>query len=404
MSALALCLSLLQDPRIERVEFAAGDVHRPLRWAPMWVTVSSESGFVGALEADSDYNIVTAVPLKLAPGGRASVLLPALEPEHVKAGTSKVAVKRERARAERAIVVAESMEAPAGVHVSVRSLEVIEELKRSPESLSEAADRVEQRAPTDLAGVKVLPVPEAVDPGLWSLAPEAGWSGSVRSGLVYLALIGAALAMGVFAIRSVPWRRRAAGAACAAALGLGVWLVPGGALSLEVRSVRIEPDRVEIQYWFLRAGIGGVYDAQFPKLVKPVFPTAGGARAPFRLTYDGGRTNVTGLVLEAGQSMAFGTWESAAGASGNPMRDVIRVKGGVARATGPCLQPWDRAWASAAPGPEAPSREYEAFKDRVGKDGLFGIVEGEVWGGGGVRARGLGEVRKLDRILIWRKP
>jgi len=87
-AVLLLLLALQGDPKIEAVERVAGDVNRPLQWAPLKVTLSSSAGYSGDVVVRSDFNFVVAREVRLAPGGKATVMLASMDPKEVAAGAT----------------------------------------------------------------------------------------------------------------------------------------------------------------------------------------------------------------------------------------------------------------------------------------------------------------------------
>lgn len=323
MNALLLLVLLQADPAIEQVERLSGDVRRPLLWTALKVTVSSAAGFDGRVEALSSFNVRTAVAVKLAPGGRQTLLLPALDPEAVTAGKTRQEVPGASARADRIVLVDDSLPFAAElastekVHVKRIRAADLQGIQASGLSQLEAVDvvlvgpwmtRLEapfRRASTLEEARGILEEPPgdafripAVEASLWTRMPDAGWIESKRTGLVYLALVYAALALGLFAAWGrLPRRARLPAALALPLLLLGgsFLLVPGGNLSVTGQGVtaRSGTELWSARLWYLGASLEGDQVLEFPRLVKPVFPTAAGAESPFvLLIQEGDRKSV----------------------------------------------------------------------------------------------------------------
>jgi hypothetical protein len=320
IATLSLLLALQEGPRIESVERLNGDARRPLLWTALRVTVSSASAFEGRVEAQSSFNFRTAVPVRLAAGGRASLVLPAIDPESVIAGGTRIAMPRDLVRAERVALVDRGLPwvagfgAPEGVHVKAIAPEDLAGLPPPGTGILEAADLVlpgnAESARAKLAEAHRPPFRfEAVDAEAWSRAPSAGWVESKRSGLLYLSLAYAGLALGLYAAAGAIPRaiRAAAGLALPVlAAGLGLVLVPSGELTVTCQSILASDGEAwDGRIWFVAAERETERTLEFPRLVKPVFPTAAGAESPFTLVFEGGRTRVEGLVLKPGRPACF---------------------------------------------------------------------------------------------------
>lgn len=416
MNAWLLLVLLQSDPAVEKVERLSGDVRRPLLWTALKVTVSSAAGFDGRVEAWSSFNVRTAVAVKLAPGGRQTLLLPALDPEAVTAGKSRQELPKPGVRAERIVLVDDSLPyagelaSTEKAHVKRVSAGDLQGLQASGLSQLEAVDavlvgpwmtRVEapfRRASTleEARGIVDEPVVEAfripaVEALLWTRMPDAGWIESKRTGLVYLALLYAALALGLFAA----WGRLRRGARLPAALGLPLLLlggsfllVPGGNLSVTGQAVTAHSgtELWNARLWYLGAALEGEQVLDFPRLVKPVFPTTAGAEAPFVLLIQEGRTRVEGLILGPRRRAAFAgvEWGGAAPPAGR--FGIVSFRGGVAE-----------------PADLAQDADVQVWSRWLGPEGVFAFVQDREVSGTDVRASGLAEGRERRPILLKRE-
>lgn len=416
MNVLLLFALLQADPSIEKIERLSGDVQRPLLWTALKVTVSSAAGFDGRVEAWSSFNVRTAVAVKLAPGGRQTLLLPALDPEAVTAGKSRQEVPRAAVRADRIVLVDDSLPFAAELastekaHVKRISVADLQGIQASGLSQLEAVDAVlvgpwmtrleapfrrastleEARGILDEPLVEAFRIP-AVEASLWTRMPDAGWVESKRMGLVYLALVYAALALGLFAAWGrLPRRARFPAAVALPLLLLGgsFVLVPGGNLSVTGQGVTMESGKEywNARLWYLGAALEGEQVLDFPRLVKPVFPTAAGAEASFVLLIQDGRTRVEGLMLGPRRRAAFAGVERGGAVPPAGRFGVVSFHGGVAdpadQAQDPDVQVWSR-W--------------------LDLHGGFAFLRDREVSGTDVRAPGLAEGRERRPILLERR-
>ncbi len=425
IAALALALALQSDPQIEKVERLTGDVNRPLLWVPLKVTVSSAAGFDGDLSAASDFNFRTARRVALAPGGRATVLLPAIDPKEIVAGKTVYRMPRDFVRPDRVVLV-DSRRPYASDLVSTP--QVLYQ-KISPEDyeatwrrgLLEAGEQdlnlLEVVTQEDLekrvASIRESPEAlEAVDRSLWLLAPHDGWMPSKKSWALYFAVVyafAAFMALAVLARRFPKF-----GLACVA--GVAVLGAAGSAALFPRQQVWVVSERVdqvgltgkrEIRLWFVNAAAEVETSIQFPKLVKPVFASSAGTEDPFTIRIEDHGCRVEGLKVGPGRSACFasaGPFEpmptSSADARTISLRRVVLVRDGRAMYLGDDPRgDWEKAEGES---PVHRSPAYDAWGRFVGKNGVIGTEAGDPTATHDVVCPDLADERERPRTYIRR--
>jgi hypothetical protein len=438
--AVLLAVLLQSDPVIEKVERIAGPVQRPLRWAPLAVELHAPAGaWSGDVLVRSGFGFSTARRVELAAGGRARVVLPALDPQAVEAGKSSRRVPRASARADRVVGVeaglpyAVELASDAAVHYVPIAREDLKALLA--QGLLDAFDLVLAADAAGLAGTtEIVAAPtreaaeralalrtrpadriEAVDAAAWSLAPEEGWvPAKRRMALFFAAVYGLAgfAALVTLARRSARW---AAGATAALAiLGAGAYGVcfPRGQLWVResaCEAVPLEGEARISRLWFVGAAAELRTSIEFPRVVKPVFPRSVGAEQPFVLRVgEGPGSRVEELPLPAGGTACFAALEAAAPS----MRPAERVPLPLYRASillanrnrelGD-LRPGDALPSSVAedaPAPRDPA--FQAFRRFVATDCVFGWLEREERPADAERSPDLADARAHPRFFVGR--
>ena len=389
IAALALVLALQSDPQIEKVERLAGDVNRPLLWTPLKIQVSSAAGYDGDLSVRSEFGFQTAKRIQLAAGGRATVILPALDPQEVRAGKTVHKIARDFVRPDRIVLVDGSL-SYAGELTSTSQIlyQKIspEDLEASqPRGLLEAADLIltkggpatKEEAEKAVAALGEPPaVLEAVDRALWPLAPRGGWVPPKRDWALYFATV---YAFSAFVALAVMARRFPKfGLVCVG--GVGVLGMAGYAALFPRHQLWVVSDRLEEEVrthrvWFVNAAADVETSIAFPLLVKPIFPSSGGTDDPFMLRVDDRGCRVEGLKLGPTQSACFG----ATAPLGNkfdpaPLSGAVLVRGGKARFLGDLAAGTPIPASAEGENPVHRSPDYDAWSRFVGKDGLFGVL------------------------------
>jgi hypothetical protein len=428
MSALLwLFLALQSDPQIEKVERLAGDVNRPLLWSPLKVTVSSAGGFDGDLSARSEFGFQTLRRIRLAPGGRATIILPALDPKEVAAGKAVHKMARDFVRPDR-IVLVDTRLAYAAELVSTSQILY---QKISPEDLQstrsrgllEIADLIltkegpatKEDAEKEVAGLGDPPaLLEAVDRTLWPLAPREGWVPPKRDWALYFAVV---YAFSAFVALTVVARRFPRfGLACIG--GVAVLGMAGYGLLFPRHQVWVVCDRAqdvspsgetrEHRVWFVNAAADLETSIAFPRLVKPIFPTSGGTDDPFTLRVDERGCRVEGLKLGPARSACFAGTETLALTKPDLEKVTVALSGAVLVREGrPCFL---GDLSAGAPIPVAADGEnpvhrsagYDAWSRFVGKDGLFGVLSRDATVSHDLECLDLADERERSRLLILR--
>ena len=400
-AALLALLALQADPRIESVERLAGDVNRPLLWTPLKVTVSSASGYDGDLSALSGFGFRTAKKLQLAPGGRATVLLPSIDPQELQAGKYAHKMPRDFVRPDRIVLVDSSLPFASELVSTSRILYqkiAPEDLRATqPRGLLEQADLILTRetCPTKEdaeKAVAALGEPpaalEAVDRALWPTAPSGGWVPTKKTWALYFAVVyalAAFVALAVLARRSPKFGL--AGAAGVAVLGIAgyaalfpryqVW-----AVSDRVEELRPGGETRDFRVWFINAASDVETSLAFPLLVKPIFPTPGGTEEAFTLRIDERGCRVEGLKLGPARGACFGATESGpprkvdSDKAPEALSGTVLVRGGRARFLGDL--PAGAPIPASADGENPVHRNpgFDAWSRVAGRDALFGVRSG----------------------------
>ncbi|HLY72849.1 MAG TPA: hypothetical protein VKU80_01925 [Planctomycetota bacterium] len=428
MSAvLWLLVALQSDPLVEKVERLTGDVNRPLLWTPLKITVSSAAGFSGDLCARSEFGFQTVKSIQLAPGGKATIILPALDAKEVAAGKAVRKMARDFVRPERVVLVDTSLPYAAEL---VSSPETLYQ-KINPEDLQatrsrgllEVADLIltKERAATREdaeKAVAALGEPsarlEAVDRTLWPLAPEEGWVPPKRVWALYFAAVYAFSAFVGLAV--VARRLPKFGLACVG--GVAFLGMAGYALVFPRHQVWVVSDRVrevgptgetrEHRVWFVNAAAEVETAIAFPRLVKPIFPTSAGTDDPFTLRVDERGCRVEGLRLGPNRSACFGGTESVGVTKPDLERlpkalsAAVLIRRGRARYLGDLPA---GAAIPATPEGENPvhrSADFDAWSRFVGPDGLFGVLDRDARSSHDLDGPDLADERERTRSLILR--
>ncbi|MBV8881455.1 MAG: hypothetical protein JO332_15930 [Planctomycetaceae bacterium] len=396
MIALILVLSLQADPLIEKVERVAGDVNRPLLWTPLRITLSSASGYSGDVAARSEFGFSTAKEVRLAAGGRATLLLPAIDPKEVVAGKSVHKMSRDFVRPDHVVLV--DAASPAAAELASTPQVLIQKISRDdlqalrPRGLLEVADLIltketKEEAEQAIAALGEPPAAlEAVDRALWPLSPRDGWVPTKRDWTLFFATV---YAFSAFVALAVLARRYPKfGLVCIAAVALlgmagygllfprsQVWAVGERA---EVRNPGGETR--EFRVWFVHAATELATSMAFPILVKPIFPTSGGTDEPFTIRVDDRGSRVEGLSLGPKRPACFGGTESGTSARADldraplALHAAVLVRGGQGKYLGdvPAGTPIPATADGESPAHRSPG--YDAWSRFVGKDGLYGRV------------------------------
>lgn len=434
MSALlVLLLALQSDPTIESVERIAGDVNRPLHWSPLKVTLRSAAGYRGDVVVRSDFNFSVARVVHLAPGGRATLLLAALDPKDVVAGSTTYKVPEPKVRADHVVLVDARLPYASDLATTPQTLVQrisVEDLEAArPRGLLDAADLIllkESMGPgpglvasTKDDAEKAIaalgdgpPTLEGVDRSLWSGAPREGWVPTKKNWTLYFATVYAFVAFVALAVLAKRFPKF--GLACVAgvaALGMAgygavfpreqVWIVgqsatvvdPGGALQ-------------DLHVWFLNSPLELSTKVGFPRLVKPVFSSTAGSNDPFTIRMGDRGCEVEGLKLGPSVSACFAGVEYPA-TSSDPARalnDAVAVRGGRTRYLGDL--PAGSLPPTTVDGEALHHRSpsYDVWARFVGKDGLLGLLGREETPARDVKAPDLADERDRPRVLIRRLP
>ncbi|HVR82879.1 MAG TPA: hypothetical protein VMU54_01125 [Planctomycetota bacterium] len=400
MSAfLWMILALQIDPEIEKVERLAGDVNRPLLWSPLKVTVSSAAGFDGDLRARSEFGFQTVRRIRLAPGGRATIILPALDPTEVAAGKSVHKMARDFVRPDRVVLVDTRLPYAAEL---VSTSQVLYQ-KISPEDLQstrsrgllEIADLIltdggpatKEDAEKAVAGLGEPPAAlEAVDRTLWPLAPPEGWVPPKRDWALYFAVVYALSAFVALAVLARRFPRFGlaciGGVAILGMAGYGLLFPRHQAWAVCDQAEDVSPLGVtrEHRVWFVNAATDLETVVAFPRLVKPVFPTSGGTDDPFTLRVDERGCRVEGLKLGPNRSACFAGTQSRASTKPDlgkvtvALSDAVLVRDGRPRFLGDLAPGAPIPVTADGENPVHRSPGYDAWSRFVGRDGLFGVL------------------------------
>jgi hypothetical protein len=428
IALLAVLLGLQGDPRIEQVEPIIGNVNRPYLWTPFKVTVSSETGFEGDVVARSGFGFDVARRLSLKAGGRTTVLLPTLNPEEIVAGKTRFKMADTFVRPARIILVDSRLPYAAELvstdQVLFQKISLEDLQKTLPRGLLEAADlvlvqeplgsgvvaRTREEADRAVAAIKEpVPALELMDRAVWPLAPRQRWVPAKRNGTVYFAVVYAFAAFVALTVVAKRFPRFGVAAlAGVAVLGLaGFALFPRSHLWIVSHAAEVTPAAGEAQeqrLWFVQSALGMTSDRiEFPRLVKPVFPSSGGADDPFTIRVDERGCSVEGLRLVPGRAACFGGVEGRAPSPRGALNPALVVRGGRVRFLGPL--------AAGAPVPVEigeggfpPIPPFESWRRFVGNDGLFGVEEGGATTAAQVKSADLVDEVEAPRVFIQRFP
>ncbi len=448
--ALLAALLLHSDPVIEKVERLAGNVRRPLLWAPLAVTLSSGSGFHGDLVARSSFGVDFARPVRLAPGGRIRVLLPALDPVEVLAGGARTPVPADRSGAEVLVAVdarlAYAGELAGGDRVAFQRIDAGDLRELLPLGLLEAFDllllsetsglplgamivagscavaptRAEaERAVAALrpthARIEALDRPSGGRPSLWDLAPRGGWVPAKRDMTLFFATVYAfaGFVTLVAAARRFP-RFAWAGAGALSLVFVAAYLLffPRGQVWVAETSCEVVPregEAAEWRVWFLGAGVGTATRVEFPRLVKPVFAQARGADEPYTVRLEGRGCAVEGLRLGPARTACFAGVETraptarAAPALSVPIRLAWAMIGNRKLRLGDLPAGATPPAEVAEDGPPPRDTDFAAFGWRfVEGDCVFGWLDASDRPALDVRSPDLADARERPRFIVLR--
>jgi hypothetical protein len=405
IAAWVLALALQADPVIEKVEPIVGSVRRPMLWTPLRVTISSPSDFTGDLVARSGFGFSVARAVSIKAGGRDVILLPAIDPAEIRIGRGTFRPSGNVVRPDRIVIVDARLpyasELVSTEKVLVQKVPAEELARLLPRGLLEAADLV--LVPEPVSGGTVAPTREAADravaavvdrpPSLevadravWPLAPRENWVPTKKNWALYFAtvyLFAAFVALTVVAKRFPKFGL--ASVAGVAVVGIaGYAAFPRSQMWIVGQSAEVVSpagDAREHRIWFLQSALELTVDRiEFPRLVKPVFPSAGGTDDAFTIRVDERGCSVEGLKLVPGRAACFGGEEGKPsptmrvdGKVEQPLRSAVIVRSGRAKFLGDLAAgaplPADPGEGGIPPGPE-----FEAWKRFVGGDGLFGVL------------------------------
>jgi hypothetical protein len=382
-SALVFLLLLQGDPQIEKVERLLGNVHRPLLWMPLRVTVASASDFSGDLVAPSKFGFSVARKVRIKAGGREEILLPSLGAAEVVLGQTRFKLPGNLVNPDRIVLV----DARLPYAAELQSTEKIlyqrippEDLENTlPRGLLEAADLILLRegsggcvaATREEAEKAVAEAPEhapcleVVDRAIWTEAPPPGWVPAKKSWTLFFATTYAFAAFVALAV--VAKRFPKFGLFCMgglAALGiLGYRLFPRGQVWIVGQAVNVIPAAgagQEQRIWFVQSAAEiAAAKLDFPRLVKPIFASIGGTEDPFTIRVDDRGSSVEGLKLLPGRPACFGGIERLSTAKEpEGLNGSVVVRAGEVEGGGPV------------------SDKFKAWKRFVGRDGRFGLAGG----------------------------
>lgn len=427
MIAAFLLVLALQDPKIETIERVAGDVNRAVLWTPLKVTVSSAAGYTGDLKVQSNFGFAIARPLQLAAGGRATVIVPALDPKSVSAGATTVDVPRGTQRPDRIVLVDSRLPYASELTSTAQTLYQ----KITPEDLAatrsrgllEAADLILLKesagpgpgfvAPTredaDKA-VAALGTPvaviEAVDRALWPLAPQEGWVPAKKTRALFFATVYAFASFVALAVLARRFPKFALACVLGTALlGIGAYMLlfPLGHVFVVGQSV--DDDGRELRLWFVGSALDLETSIKFPRLVKPLFATSAGTESPFTLVVDEQGCRVDGLQVGPEKMSCFSATEYVAGGKGDvALYGAVRVQGGRAKYVGDLAAGAPLPPVGDGEGPAHRSPGYDAWSRFVGKDGVFGLVEQGDHPSTDLSSPDLADERQQPRARIRRTP
>ena len=169
----------------------------------------------------------------------------------------------------------------------------------------------------------------------------------------------------------------------------GYGLFPRSHMWIVGQTVEVIPPAgaaLEHKVWFIQSALELTpARINFPRLVKPVFPSMGGTDDPFTIRVDDRGCSVEGLKLLPGRSACFGGAESrAATPIGEGLTGTVVLRGGQVEGAAPR------------------SVEFETWKRFLGADGRFGILGRGDRAGGQVLSTDLADERERPPIFIQR--
>lgn len=364
MTLVLLALLAQTDPRIEGVERLTGEIHRPLLWCPLVVTISSASGFKGSVEAQGSAGVSYAREITVAPGGKERILLPALDPVEVSAGPARMKLELPAPRGGSLVGVDARVkfagELVSNERVVYRRIEARDLRELLSQGLMEAFDALvldeveglplaafgasgtwtratERAAAEEFVGALQpgrRPVEAADGPAqrIWDLAPRGGWMPAKRTFTVFFVTVYAfagftALAMALRRnARRAPWV-----VAGVAALFVTAYFAffPRGRLWIteySCEAVSTDGKAAEWKLWFAATGNPLETRIEFPRLVKPVFAGMEGKDAPFTIAVGARGCVVEGLRLPRAGAVCFaGVEERSAGLRPDLYRATLMI-------------------------------------------------------------------------------
>src|SRR6185295_9947182 len=190
------------------------------------------------------------------------------------------------------------------------------------------------------------PSVELVDRSAWTAAPRGGWVPAKRDWMLYFATV---YAFAGFVSLAVIARRfpkfGLVAVAAVAVLGIGGYgLFPRGQMWAVGQALEWVPpagDAREHRFWFLQSATDlELAKVEFPRLVKPVFPSMAGAEEPFVIRVEGEGCSVEGLRLGPERPACFGGGKGkvpsmrVSGTLPQPLRDAVLIRGGKTKSLG----------------------------------------------------------------------
>jgi hypothetical protein len=430
-AVLLLLLALQGDPKIESVERVAGDVNRPLQWAPLKVTLTSAAGYSGDVVVRSDFNFNVAKEVRLAPGGKATVMLASMDPKEVVAGATTFKLPDPKARVDRIVLVDERLPFASDLastpqtlvqKISAEDLEATRsrglleaaDLILLKESMGPGPGRVvatREEAEKAMAAIgDALPSLEGVDRAIWTGAPRDGWVPNKKNWTLYFATVyafAAFVALAVLARRFPKFGLAClAGVAVLGMAGYGVvyprsqvWVVAQSATVVETGGGLLDH-----RLWYVNSPREETTSLEFPRLVKPVFSSTAGSNNPFTIKLGERGCRVEGLSLGPAAPACFAGTEypSAASEGMRALVDAVAVRGGktkylgdlAAGATPPATVDGE-ALLNRSPG-------FDVWGRFAGSDGVFGQLGRDELAARDLKSADLADERERPRVLIRR--
>jgi len=428
---LLLLLALQGDPKIEAVERVAGDVNRPLHWAPLKVTLTSAAGYSGDVVVRSDFNFSVAKEVRLAPGGKATVMLASMDPKEVVAGTTTFKLPEPKVRVEHIVLVDERLAFAADLastpqtlvqKISAEDLEAtrsrglleVADLILLKEAMGPGPGRVvgtKEEAEQAIAGIgEAAATLEGVDRAMWTGSPRGGWVPTKKDWTLYFATVYAFAAFVALAVMARRFPKFGlvcvAGVAVVGMAGYGVVFPRSQVWVVAQSATVVEPGgRMEHRVWYVNSPREETTTLEFPRLVKPVFSSTAGSNNPFTIRLGERGCRVEGLSLSPAAPACFaGTEYPAASEAGRSMVDAVAVRGGktkylgdlAADATPPAMVDGE-ALLSRSPG-------FDVWGRFAGSDGVFGQLGRDELPARDLKSADLADERERPRVLIRRLP